>query len=311
MRLRLGKLVFQESFSLFRLAFRHERQNYFLLAAVVILELLSIAGLYFLNTTYGQLYQAIQDYNKQGIWHAIATFSAIAFVLVLINGYVGFYCNKLANGLRVGLTRYYFARRAHLPLAPVANEEQRVQEDFRRFGELAVEFWSAILRSVVKLPLFVGVIITLTSWWVGALIVAATLVGTWLTKIVGKKQILLQSVQETNEANFRESLKDRSLTNNILFYWGIIQEQFVLINQQQKILSFVQSGLGQGFALLPFVVLMPLYIAKTITMGNFFQAVNALSKVLDSLSVLIDNRQLMVNIGTSLARVKILLPTEE
>lgn len=285
--------MFKESFNLFKIAFKNNTDNnkFFLIA--FILEVLSIAGLYLLNQVYGELYQAIQEYNQSSIYSAIFQFSAIAMLLVLINGYMGFYLNKLAFSLRVGLTNYFLVQKESI--FNVSNVEQRIQEDLKRFGEGSVEFWFAVFRSLVKVPLFLGVIITLTQWYVGLIIFVAVVIGTVATKKVSNLLVILQAEQETNEANFRKNL---SLVN-----YEQIKFCFVAINKQIKKLSFVQSGFGQGFALLPFIVLMPLYISKAITMGAFFQAVNALGKVIDSLSVLIDNRQLMVNIGTALNRV--------
>ena len=135
------------------------------------------------------------------------------------------------------------------------------------------------------------------------IILAAIILGTVATKYLAAKLIVLQVKQESNEAHFRTAIVSNS---DILLTWLKIQTLFKPINSQLKKLTFLQSGLGQTFVLLPFIVLLPLYIAKAITMGAFFQSVNALAKVVDSLTILIGQRQLIADISTTLERMKTL-----
>lgn len=292
--------MLKQSLTLFKRAFNECKTAKINLILVLILEALSITGLYFLNKQYGLIYQGIQDYNIPMIWKGVGLFSAIAGLLVVVGGVLTYYTNKLAFDIRTGLTVYYFNQ--FLKLHSYQNIEQRIQEDLKNFGERSCEFWLAVLRSAVKLPIFMGVIITLTQWWVGVVILIAVVLGTLATKLLAKKVIELQAEQETNEANFRlEIPKNRRFA---MMIFDQITTMFNAINKQVKKLSFLQYGLGQTFVLLPFIILLPLYISKAVTMGGFMQSVNALSKVIDSLTVLIDNRMMIVNISTCLKRLE-------
>ncbi len=293
--------MLKQSLSLFKISFQQRKSNYNYLVITLILEAISIALLYNLNSQYGFLYQGIQDYNNHLIWKSIIIFASIALILVLINGYVSYFTNKLAFTIREGLTDY-FLDRLYLK-SSVENIEQRIQEDLRNFGQLSCDFWLSLLKAAVKLPLFLSVIITLTQWYVGLIILMAVLIGTFLTKLIAKKLIELQVIQETNEANFRKAIASHE---EFTAKWFKIKVLFLSINSQLKKLNFLQSGLGQSFVLLPFIILIPLYLTKQITMGAFFQSVNALSKVIDSLTILIDNRQLLANIQTCLKRMETL-----
>ncbi len=289
-------MMLKQSYHLFKLAIVANKKPVLLnFSIAVFLEVTSVGLLYWLNKQYGTLYQAIQQYDTTGIWHSINMFTILAMILVIVNGYLGYFIAKLAFDIRTGLTRF-FLNLDRLPAHD--NIEQRVQEDLKRFGESACEFWFAVLKSMLYLPVFLGVIVTLTEWYVGLLVFAAVAVGTWLTKLVANRLVKEQAIQENNEANFR---KDLTLDN-----YEIISVKFFTINKIFKYLSFTQSGLGQAFALLPFILLMPLYISKAITMGAFFQAVNALGKIIDSLSILIDSRQVIVQIETCLHRLRFL-----
>ncbi len=290
--------MIKQSFKLFRQSYRLNskgiRPN---LILAILLEFVAVGLLYLLNRVYGQLYQGIQVYDTAVIWKSIGTFTMIAMVLVLVNGYMGFFINRLAFEIRTGLTMLFFNTPSYqIDSVNIINLDQRVQEDFKKFGESACDFWFAVLKSALHLPVFLGVIISLTHWYTGMAVVLAVIAGTYLTKLVARKMIVAQSVQETNEALFRKQLTVNGYTN--------IMRQFRILNNQFKKLSFTQSGLSQVFVLLPFMILMPMYISHAIAMGAFFQAVNALGKIIDSLSILIDSRQVMVNIETCLFRLK-------
>lgn len=287
--------MLRQSYKLLRRSMKYDTSIWKYIILVVGIELLEIAGLFKLNMIKGDLYKAMESYQIPAIWTAIAMFCFIAGLLVITGGYLGFLGNRLSFKIRTGLTHYFIE---HQPRTEVSNFEQRVQEDLKRFGELSVEFWIAIFRASVKLPVFLGVIITLTQWYTGLGIVMAVVGGTYLTKVVAARLAVLQAVQETNEAEFRKDLR--------LVIYAAIEKQFHKINQRLKYLSFTQSGLGQAFVLLPFIALLPMYISKALDLGGFFRGVDALSRVIASLTVLIDNRQLLVNIQTVLQRVSTL-----
>lgn len=291
--------MIRQSFRLFKLALAHEPSNKRNLTYAVLLEVFSVGLLYYLNKYYGTLYDGISNYSTDLIYTGLVGFAVLAGVLVVVGGLSTYMLNKLAFSIREGLNTYYFGRLAKI--SHVENIEQRIQEDLRNFGERSCEFWGAILKSALKLPIFVGVVVSLTQWWVGLLLVLSVVLGTLATKVLAKKLIELQVIQESNEANYR-----KSLINRLISPFQHIKSSFQLINNQVKRLSFLQSGLGQTFVLLPFVILIPLYLAKSITMGVLMQAANAMGRVIDSLTVLIEQRQLIVNISTCLKRMETL-----
>jgi ABC-type uncharacterized transport system fused permease/ATPase subunit len=289
--------MLKQSFKLFKLAYRANpkevRTN---LGLAIALEILAVLGLFYLNQVRGGLYDGIQKYNVEQIWTSIAYFCGIAIILVAINGYLGYFINRLSFAIRTGLTLLELNQ--HDYRGDVPNYTQRVQEDFRKFGESFCELWHAILKSAFRLPIFIGVIMMLTSAWTGVIVVGAVIVGTIATRLAARRLVGDQAIQESNEAVFRTQLNEH--------HYAKITAQFYVINGLFKRLSFIQSGLGQAFVLLPFILLMPLYISKTIAMGAFFQSVDALGKIIDSLTVLIDSRQIIVNLETCIVRLNFL-----
>lgn len=266
------------------------------LIPVLLLEFISIYFLFRLNSVRGGLYDAIQRYNVAGIWHNISWFVGIAMILVFVDGYLGFYINRLAFEFRNGITSYMLGRFEQYESQPLIS--QRIQEDVARFSSIVCDLSSMILRAVIKLPIFLVVIVGLTHWYTGLIIVITTSVGTVITRLVARRLVPLQAEQETNEANFRST--------PTFEMFRVVKEQFLRINTKLKMLSFTQSGLQQVFVLLPFILLLPLYISRDLAMGPFMQAVDALGKIIDSLLVLIDNRQQIVQMESTLTRLTFL-----
>lgn len=291
--------MFTQSFRLFKTALANEPTNKRNLLYVVLLEIVYVGLLYFLNRFYGSLYDGISNHNPRKIYTSMASFAGLAAILVFVGGLTTFYLNKLAFSIREGLNTHFTSKIDRL--AHIENIEQRVQEDLKNFGERSVEFWAVIFRSALKLPIFLGVVVSLTKWWVGLLLVLSVVLGTLATKVLARRLIALQAIQESNEANYRKGVRNR-----VFEVFLHIKDKFQEINLQVKKLSFLQSGLGQTFVLLPFVILIPLYLSKKITMGILMQTANAMGRVIDSLTVLIEQRQLIVNISTCLMRMETL-----
>ncbi len=281
------------------IGFRNNRKKILaFLIPVLILEVFSVYLLYHLNSTYGNLYQAITDYKANEIWKNIGIFSGLAMILVGVEGYLGFFINRLAFEMRTGLTHHCLLNVSDKFSKTVPLYAQRVQEDLSKFSTNICDLSVALLRAGMKLPVFLWVIVGLTKWYIALAVVIAVIVATVTTKLAASRLVPLQAVQEGNEATFRLFL--------FMDHFTQISRQFTQINKKLKLLSFVQSGAQQFFVLLPFVILMPLYIAKVITVKGFFQSVNALAKIIQSLLVIIDNRQLIVQIESCLLRLEFL-----
>ncbi len=290
-----------KSFRLFRIAICNKRGIGKLIGIVTALELISIALLYLLNSVYGKLYSGIELHDSQAIWLNIGKFSVIAMILVVVGGYLTAISNRLAFSIRCGITTHCSDNIDTYTNVKFLN--QRIQEDVRKFSDSSVELWIAVSKAVLKLPIFLGVVVSLTQWYVGLIVLSLVIAGTYLTRYMAKKLAALQSYQEQNEAEFRATLGGAS--------WIAIMLLFNKLNYRLKLLSFTQNGLGQAFVLVPFIVMMPMYIAGSIKMGAFFQSVNALGKVIDSLMILIDSRQTIVEVESSLIRLEFITESKD
>jgi ABC-type uncharacterized transport system fused permease/ATPase subunit len=266
-----------------------------------------IAGvvlLYFLNNVYGELYNAIQAYNAKEAWRAVATFCGLAGLAVILDSYKTFELNKLTMNMRTSLLSFLTKNDYTDKANNHETTHQRLQDDTFKFAEITVELAVAFFEALIKVPLFIGVIVTLTDWKTGAIVLVSVIAGTILSKIVSTKLVTARSDYESAESKLRDSLKTKSFKEEI---YGAVLTTYAEYNKQLKKLTFVTGGLGQTFVLLPFILLLPLYFAKALTLGSFFQSVKALDKIIQSLSVIIDNRNKITIYLTSKKRLEELL----
>lgn len=260
--------------------------------------------LYFLNNVYGELYNAIQAYNAKEAWRAVATFCGLAFIAVVLDSYKTFELNKLHMNMRTSLLSFLVKNDYTDKANNHETTHQRLQDDTFKFTEITVELAVAFFEAAIKVPLFIGVIVTLTDWKTGLIVLVSVVAGTILSKVISTKLVEARSDYESAESQLRDSLRTKSFKEEI---YGAVLTTYAEYNKQLKKLTFVTGFLGQTFVLLPFILLLPLYFAKALTLGSFFQSVKALDKIIQSLSVIIDNRNKITMYLTSKKRLEELI----
>jgi putative ATP-binding cassette transporter len=260
--------------------------------------------LYFLNNVYGELYNAIQAYNAKEAWKAVATFCGLAGLAVILDSYKTFELNKLHMNMRTSLLSFLVKNDYTDKANNHETTHQRLQDDTFKFTEITVELAVAFFEAAIKVPLFIGVIVTLTDWKTGAIVLVSVVAGTILSKVISTKLVTARSDYESAESQLRDSLKTKSFKEEI---YDVVLSTYDEYNKQLKKLTFVTGSLGQTFVLLPFILLLPLYFAKALTLGSFFQSVKALDKIIQSLSVIIDNRNKITIYLTSKKRLEELI----
>ena len=131
---------------------------------------------------------------------------------------------------------------------------------------------------------------------------AYSIAGTWVTHLVGRKLVGLNFIQQRYEADFRFSMmRMRENAESVAFYGGETQESGIFkqrfsllldnfwhIIQKQKQLVWINSGYSQIAIIFPFVVTIPRYLSKQITLGGLMQISTAFGRVQDALSYFVD-----------------------
>ena len=211
------------------------------------------------------------------------------------------------------------ARTTQKKIAYTDNPDQRIAEDLRDFigdalggtgGILSLSV--DLLSNIVSLFSFVAILWGLSGSYPifgvavpGYLVWIAlvySVIGTWLTHLVGRKLIPLNFRKQRVEADFRFALmRVREYAEGIALYAGEQEEKQGLVARfttlvtnwralmtRTKYLNALTAGYGQIAVVLPYIIASPPYFAGKVQLGALTQTANAFGQVQGSLSWFVD-----------------------
>lgn len=298
-----------------------------LLALVIGLSL----GIVFMNVQfnswYNVFYDTLQKLDSAGFKAAIFKFTWLALLYILIAVYAQYFQQMLEVKWRRWLTEHYIGRwmtgqsyyRLQLTDQNTDNPDQRIAEDVAQFVASTLTLSLGLLRSVVTLVSFVGILwtlsgpirlggVTVPGYMVWVAIVYA-LVGSILTILIGRKLVGLNFLQQRYEADFRFSLvRIRENAESVALYRGETAERsrlsmrlahvvanFWQLMRMQKRLNWFTSFWGQLAIIFPILVAAPRYFAKEISLGGLMQINSAFSQVYGALDFIIGSFSSLAN----------------
>lgn len=295
-----------------------------LLGIIIGLTLGIVYMLVLLNSWNNSFYNALQNYQTEKIFDELLRFSGLAAIYIILSVYSYYLQQKLILNWRRWMTKRFLQiwlkNKTYYNLQMFGkdtdNPDQRISEDIRLFVEMTLGFGIGILKSFCTFISFVFILYQLSgsleinlfgkTWIIeGYLFWAAliySVIGTYITHLVGRKLVSLNFIQQRYEADFRFSMiRLRESAESIAFYKGeqqensIFKEKFhLLLNNfwklvnKQKQLVWLNSGYSQIAIIFPFVAVMNRYLTKEITLGGLMQVSSAFGSVQGSLSYFID-----------------------
>ena len=300
------------------------KKAFLLLAAIILLTLGIVYMLVLLNQWNNSFYSALQNYETDKLFDELIHFSWLAAIYIILSVYSYVLQQTLILNWRRWMTNRFIdiwlKNRTYYHLQMFGedtdNPDQRISEDVRLFVEMTLGFAIGVLKAFCTFASFAFVLYKLSGsleftfmgreWNIDGYMFWAALVysvvGTWITHMVGKKLVELNFIQQRYEADFRFSMiRLRENAENIAFYCGekqecgVFKERFTLLLDnfwrlitKHKQLIWLNSGYSQIAIIFPFVVAMNRYLAKEITLGGLMQVANAFGSVQNSLSYFID-----------------------
>lgn len=301
-----------------------KKKAFFLLGCIIALTLGVVYMLVLLNQWNNSFYSALQNYDAKKIFDELIHFSWLAAIYILLAVY-SYYLQQtlILNWRRWLTTRFidiWLQNKTYYNLQMFGkdtdNPDQRISEDVRQFVEMTLSFGIGILKAFCTFASFVVILYNLSgslsftfmgkTWTINGYILWASLlysvIGTYITHIVGRKLVKINFIQQKYEADFRFSMiRLRESAESVAFYRGEAQEGSVfkqrfkmlldnfwkLVNKQKQ-LVFLNSGYSQIAIIFPFVVAMNRYLTKEVTLGGLMQVASAFGRVQDSLSYFVD-----------------------
>lgn len=297
---------------------------YLLLASIIALTLGVVYMLVLLNKWNNAFYNALQNYQTELIFDEFLHFGELAAVYIILAVYAFYLQQVLILNWRRWLTNRYIDEwlknktyyRLQMFGAATDNPDQRISEDVRLFVEMTLKFSIGLLKAFCTFISFVFILYGLsgpleftlggTVWHIEGYFVWVALlysvIGTWITHLVGKKLVGLNFVQQRYEADFRFSMmRMRENAESVAFYSGEQQEgsvfkkrfsllldNFWKIVNKQKQLIWINSGYSQIAIIFPLLAAMPRYLSKAITLGGLMQISSAFGNVQGALSYFVD-----------------------
>ena len=301
-----------------------KKKAFMLLFCIIALTLGIVYMLVLLNQWNNTFYSDLQNYQTDKLFDDLLQFSGLAAIYIILSVYSYYLQQMLIINWRRWLTQNFLETWLqkqtyyHLQMFGHAtdNPDQRISEDVRLFVEMTLSFSIGLLKAVCTFLSFVVVLYDLSGpcsftfagrEWVleGYLFWAAfiySIIGTYITHVVGHKLVQLNFIQQRYEADFRFAMiRLRESSESVAFYRGEGQEGLVFkerftrlldnfwqLVRKQKQLVWLNSGYSQIAIIFPFVAAMNRYLAKEISLGGLMQVVNAFGNVQGSLSYIVD-----------------------
>jgi len=298
-----------------------KRAGRWLLAAVIAIELASVADDVLLNWWRNRFYNALQEKDWDGFVREMIVFCVLAAVAVFLAVYQLYLNQWLQIRWRNWMTRRYLdgwlhgANHYRMQLQGDAadNPDQRLTDDVKLFVAQTLGIATGLLNAVVSLVSFVLILwglseavplqvfgsdVAIPGYLVWAALIYA-IVGTALTQWIGAPLVQLNFQQQHYEANFRFDLvRVRENTEQIALLKGESAERERLLQRFRSVvdnwygimsrtrrLTVFTTAYAQAAVVIPFVLAAPAYFTdKKILLGALVQTAEAFGKVQDALS---------------------------
>jgi putative ATP-binding cassette transporter len=310
-----------------------------LLAAVIAIELATVAITVLINQWNMRFYNALQDRNWDNFVSELIYFSVLAAIFIALAVYQLYLNQWLQIRWRKWLTQRYLGQwlrsanhyRMQLLGDAADNPDQRLTEDVEQFVERTLAIGIGLLSSIVTLASFVVILWGLSAaaplviagtdyafpgylvW--GALIYAV--LGTLLTHWIGRPLVALNFTRQRYEADFRFNLVrvrenseqiallrgDEAEQQQLLDRFGRVVGNWLQIMTRTKRLTAFTASYSQASVVFPFILVAPAYFAERVQLGGMMQTASAFGSVQGALSFFISAYRTLAEWRSVVARL--------
>ncbi len=313
----------------FRGRLRQGRWVPWLLLGAIILLILVINGINVgISYIARNIDNALVAYQKDEFWKIVAIYAFCLVLALPIRAIQSYLVPKLGLLWRQWLTgkliNNYLSDRSYYVLNPndetieeIDNPDQRISQDTDSFTAQSLGFTVGVFEALLTFFSFIIVLWTISSR-LALVLLAYSVIGTGLIVIAGRRLVFLRNQQLKLEANFRYGLVHiRDNAEAIAFYQG---EQVELEEAERRLggairnydrliiweamINVIQRSYDYFSRFLPWLVIAPLYFAKSVDFGVFGQAGIAFSQVFFSVSFIVNNIEQLAQFSASISRLE-------
>jgi len=297
-----------------------------LIVALVVINQLQVGiniRLSFFNRDW---FNAIQNKDSAAFWSLLFGVFCFWAAIAVVSGLVEYYTESVLKiRWRRWMTERYYGLwlddgslyRATLVGQAADNPDQRIAEDVRNFLNSTYAYSISLLSTVSTLVSFSIILWTIPAdftvpgtditvpglpFWVALVL---SLVGTWLTHLIGKPLVRLDFRQERYEADFRFALarlreygeqvallRGENAERRILGgrFGSIVSNFYAIVSRTLKLLTFTATYF-QANVVIPYIIIAPYFFLGKITLGQMTQTAGAFGRVESALTFFIARYQ--------------------
>jgi putative ATP-binding cassette transporter len=271
-------------------------------------------------------FNSIQNKDSVAFWSLLFGVFCFWAAIAVVSSLVEYYTE---SALKIRWRRWMTARyyglwladgslyRAALAGQAADNPDQRIAEDIRSFLNSTYAFSISLLSTVSTLVSFSIILWTIPAdftvpgteitvpglpFWVALVF---SLVGTWLTHLIGKPLVQLEFSKERYEADFRFALarlreyseqvallRGESAERRILGgrFGAVVSNFYAIVGRTLKLLTFTTTYF-QANVVIPYIIVAPYFFLGKITLGQMTQTAGAFGRVESALTFFIARYQ--------------------
>ena len=308
---------------------RHVTERRFassLIVALVVINQLQVGiniRLSFFNRDW---FNSIQNKDSAAFWSLLFGVFCFWAAIAVVSSLVEYYTESVLKiRWRRWMTERYYGLwlddgslyRAALVGQAADNPDQRIAEDVRNFLNSTYAYSISLLSTVSTLVSFSIILWTIPAdftvpgtditvpglpFWVALVF---SLVGTWLTHLIGKPLVQLEFSQERYEADFRFALaRLREYSEQVALLRGenaerrilggrfgsIVSNFYAIVGRTVKLLTFTTTYF-QANVVIPYIIVAPYFFLGKITLGQMTQTAGAFGRVESALTFFIARYQ--------------------
>jgi vitamin B12/bleomycin/antimicrobial peptide transport system ATP-binding/permease protein len=259
-------------------------------------------------------FNAIQTKNEAQFWNLLLTVFLVWAMISVASNLIEYFIEQV---MKIRWRRYLTERYAgrwlsdgtHYRMGLIGmdadNPDQRIAEDTRSYINQTYGFSVSLLSQVSVLVSFSIILLSIPAdfaipgtdivvpglpFWVALIY---SVIGTWITHLIGKPLIKLDFVQEKREADFRFTLArlreygeqvsllrgERAELHRIGDRFNEVMSNFFSLVKANLKLSTFTSSYFQANVVVPYLIVAPAYFAGKLQLGQMTQTAQAFGRV--------------------------------
>jgi vitamin B12/bleomycin/antimicrobial peptide transport system ATP-binding/permease protein len=267
-------------------------------------------------------FNAIQNKDSAAFWSLLFGVFCFWAAIAVASNLVEYYTESVLKiRWRRWMTERYYGLwlddgnlyRAALVGHTADNPDQRISEDIHNFLDLTYTYSISLLSTVSTLVSFSIILWTIPvdftvpgtdltvpglPFWVALVF---SLLGTWLTHLIGKPLVQLEFARERYEADFRFALaRLREYSEQVALLRGenaekrilggrfgsLVANFYAIVGRTLKLVTFTATYF-QANVVIPYIIVAPYFFLGKITLGQMTQTAGAFGRVETALNFFI------------------------